>query len=294
MSNSITIIHPGVMTTVQDMGRPGLGAMGVSSSGAFDRESARAANRMVVNDEDSAVLECVVGGLEFRLAVGAIVAFAGAHGPVTVEQDGKMFTTSMNSRIVVGAGAVVRLGAFEDGLRGYVAIRGGVDVDPVLGSRATDTLGRLGPAPLRAGENLPIGDPGYALGSSVAIYPAPRHSGEKVRLDVVPGPRNNWFTEESRREFFTQTWTLSQEANRVGLRLTGKAPLRRAVTRELASEGMVPGAIQVPASGLPIIFGPDHPATGGYPVIGVLTPESLSRAGQLAPGATIRFHRARL
>nr|WP_120491269.1 biotin-dependent carboxyltransferase family protein [Corynebacterium lactis] len=294
MENSITIIHPGILTTVQDLGRVGYGSMGVSSSGSFDLESAAAANRMVVNDADAAVLECMIGGLEFRIEQGAIVAFAGAHGPVTVEQDGHKITTSMNSRLVVGAGSTVKVGTFEAGLRGYIAIRGGIDVEPVLGSRSTDTLGKLGPTPLRAGMTLAVGDPAYSTASSIAIYPAPGYSGESVRLDVVPGPRNDWFTEGSIEDFFTETWTLTQESNRVGLRLEGTKPLRRAIDRELASEGMIPGAIQVPSSGQPIIFGPDHPATGGYPVIGALTRQSLSRAGQLVPGAKVRFRRVRL
>ncbi|MDU3111504.1 biotin-dependent carboxyltransferase family protein, partial [Corynebacterium sp.] len=214
------------------------------------------------------------------------------HGEVTVEQDGKVIKTSMNSRIVVGAKAIVRLGTFDAGLRGYVAIRGGIDVAEVLGSRSYDTLGKLGPAPLQAGQVLQVGDPEYSTGSSIAIYPAPHWSSEAARLDVVPGPRADWFTRESVSDFFHETWTVTQEANRVGLRLNGTT-LERQVTHELASEGMVPGAIQVPASGQPIIFGPDHPATGGYPVIGVLTEPSLSRAGQLVPGAKVQFRRVR-
>ena len=292
MKNSIEIIRPGILTTIQDLGRAGQGSLGVSTSGAFDRDSAAAANRMVVNEENLAVLECVVGGLEFQVAEGAIISFAGAHGEVTVEQDGKVIKTSMNSRIVVGAKAIVRLGTFDAGLRGYVAIRGGIDVAEVLGSRSYDTLGKLGPAPLQAGQVLQVGDPEYSTGSSIAIYPAPHWSSEAARLDVVPGPRADWFTSESVSDFFHETWTVTQEANRVGLRLSGTT-LERQVTHELASEGMVPGAIQVPASGQPIIFGPDHPATGGYPVIGVLTEPSLSRAGQLVPGAKVKFRRVR-
>lgn len=292
-NNALKILQPGVLTTVQDLGRGGYGNMGVSSSGAFDLESATAANRMVVNDESAAVLECMAGGLEFQLAEGGIVAFAGAHGPVIIENNGKKFKTAMNSRIVVSAGAIVRIGTFDAGLRGYVAVRGGIDVEPVLGSRSTDTLGKLGPEIVRAGQVLTVGDPEYAAGSSVAIYPAPNWSTEQAKLEVVPGPRADWFADDSVQSFFNQTWVVTQETNRVGMRLEGE-PLKRSMTVELPSEGMVPGAIQVPTSGQPIIFGPDHPATGGYPVIGVLTRRALSRAGQLAPGAKVTFRRVRV
>ena len=291
MRSTITILNPGFMTTIQDRGRIGYGSLGVSSSGAFDHESAAAANRMVVNSPGAAVLECMIGGLEFRVEHSAVLAFAGAHGTVSIEQDGQRIVTAMNSRIVLGAGATVRLETFDAGLRGYVAIRGGIDVQPVLGSRSTDTLGRLGPAMVAAGDVLPVGEPAEAMNSTFAMYPAPRWSSDKVRLDVVLGPRTDWFTADSVREFFRQTWTVTQEANRVGLRMDG-IPLRRAITDELASEGMVPGAIQVPASGQPIVFGPDHPATGGYPVIGVLTAKSRATAGQLVPGTKVGFHRA--
>lgn len=292
-SNALTILQPGVLTTVQDLGRGGYGNMGVSSSGAFDLESATAANRMVVNDESAAVLECMAGGLEFQLAEGSIVAFAGAQGPVAIEHKGKKFKTAMNSRIVVGAGAIVRIGTFDTGLRGYVAVRGGIDVEPVLGSRSTDTLGKLGPDIVRAGQVLSVGNPKVTAGSSIAIYPAPHWSSEHAKLDVIPGPRADWFADDSVHAFFNQSWVVTQETNRVGMRLEGE-PLTRSVTAELPSEGMVPGAIQVPTSGQPIIFGPDHPATGGYPVIGVLTRRALSRVGQLAPGAKVTFRRARM
>ncbi|WFR66367.1 biotin-dependent carboxyltransferase family protein [Curtobacterium flaccumfaciens] len=176
------------------------------------------------------------------------------------------------------------------GLRAYLAVRGGFAVDPVLGSRSWDSLARLGPAPLAAGDVLPVGGDAEAwpLVDAVAppLVPAP---GEPVVLDAVPGPRDGWFTPEWRTLLTDQAHRVTPDSDRVGVRTTAGRPLSRAITRELPSEGVETGSLQVPPDGHPILFLADHPVTGGYPVVAVLTPASVDRAAQLRPGDPVRF-----
>jgi biotin-dependent carboxylase-like uncharacterized protein len=167
------------------------------------------------------------------------------------------------------------------GVRSYLAVRGGVTVPPVLGSRSTDTLSGIGPAPLRAGDRIPVGTSGGDVVGASAAEPAPR-----TVLPVRLGPRDDWFTPAARAALLAATWTVRPESDRVGVRLDGPV-LARARPGELPSEPTLPGAVQVPPDGRPIVFGPDAPVTGGYPVIAVVT--DLDPAAQLRPGASVRF-----
>ena len=171
------------------------------------------------------------------------------------------------------------------GLRSYLAVRGGLAVAPVLGSRSTDTLGGLGPAPLRAGETVAVGD-------EVAGPPRPHDALTLIpaglwHLDVTPGPRADWF---DLAELTARTWEVTADLDRVGVRLTG-APLTRRRDGELPSEGLVRGAVQVPPAGTPVVFGADHPTTGGYPVVAVLTDTAADRLAQARPGTRLRLRR---
>jgi biotin-dependent carboxylase-like uncharacterized protein len=179
-------------------------------------------------------------------------------------------------------GAVLVGGFPEQGLRAYLAVRGGFDVEPTLGSRSTDTLGRIGPQ-LNVGE-LRLGpDPGGELPTD--LVPAASCADE---AGVEPGPRRDWFTADAWRTLVGSRWRLSSAVDRVGARLIGPA-LERCRHDELASEGLVPGAIQVPPDGQPIVMLADHPVTGGYPVIAVVDPADLWVVAQAAPGTTLRF-----
>jgi biotin-dependent carboxylase-like uncharacterized protein len=185
-------------------------------------------------------------------------------------------------------GEVLSLGAAEGGFRSYLAIRGGADVAPVLGSRSTDTMSGIGPAPLAAGQLLPAG---HVTDSGVVGSPElqPEFPGAGVtELDIVPGPRDDWFDDAALASLCSQSWQVTPQSNRVGMRLNGE-PLRRSRDGELPSEGTVAGAIQIPPEGLPVLFLADHPITGGYPVIGVVTDEHLDRAAQVPVGGSIRF-----
>ncbi|MCA2219826.1 biotin-dependent carboxyltransferase family protein [Nonomuraea aurantiaca] len=192
----------------------------------------------------------------------------------------------MNVPFWVPAGSELRFGAPIWGLRTYLAVRGGIAVEPVLGSRSTDSLSGLGPAPLRQGTVLPVGGSGGLVEISVDLAPAGEPPPAVLR--IVPGPRDDWFAPDALAELCAEPYEVSQDSNRVGVRLRGRE-LTRAREGELPSEGMVTGAVQVPPSGQPIVFLADHPPTGGYPVIGVVREADLPIAAQLRPGDSVRF-----
>lgn len=282
----LTVLAPGPLATVQDLGRPGWAAIGVTRSGAADRSAAALANRLVGNAADAAVVEVTAGGLRVRAERTLLVAVTGAPAPVAV--DGR--AAPANAPLTLPPGAVLALDVPPVGLRSYLAVRGGIDLPPVLGSRSTDTLSGLGPSPLRAGDRLPVG----ALAADepvVDVAPVPAPSTRPV-LRVRPGPRHDWLTGAAWAALTGQEWTVSADSDRVGLRLTG-ARLERARAEELPSEGLVPGAVQVPPDGAPVLFLVDHPVTGGYPVLAVVTGADLSVAAQLRPGDVLRFRAVR-
>lgn len=284
MSGSFEVIRPGPLTTVQDLGRPGHAHLGVPRSGAADRNSLKLANRLVGNDEDAAGLECTLAGPALRFATAAVVAVTGAQAPVVV--DGESF--EVNAAIDVPAGGVLDVGAASAGLRAYIAVRGGVEAEPVLGSRSRDTLSGLGPEPLAQGDTLAFGDP---QGPRPAIGVAPVASPPAVTtLRVTAGPRADWFAPKALELLAGAEWEVANESNRSGARLNGP-PLPRLREGELLSEGLVEGAIQVRHSGLPMIMLADHPTTGGYPVIAVVVGEDISAAAQARPGQKVRFRR---
>lgn len=274
---SLTVLATGPLTTVQDGGRPGQGALGVGRSGACDRAAARLANRLVGNHPDAAVLEVTLGGLAVRAGADVVVATTGAR-----------CSPAHNTPVVLRAGRELRLALPPAGLRTYVAVRGGIAVEPVLGSRSTDLLAGLGPPALSAGDVLPVGAPTAPM-PGVDLAPVPDPPGGEVSVRVLPGPRADWFA--SPAALAGGAWTVTGESNRIGLRLAG-VPLERARGGELASEGMVRGALQVPPSGQPVLFLADAPVTGGYPVIGYVADADVDRCGQLRPGQTLRFRGA--
>jgi biotin-dependent carboxylase-like uncharacterized protein len=277
----IVVVRPGPLTTIQDLGRPGLGALGVGPSGAADRSSLIAANRLVGNPDGAAGLEVTLGGLAVSFTSAALVSVGGAECPVRL--DGVAVTGE--AAIRCPAGSRLELGTARDGLRGYLAVRGGIDVEPVLGSRSTDTLAGLGPPKLRAGDRLPVGS---GLVRDVVAMPQQAHSAAEAPLRVLAGPRLDWFAAGALELLCSTAWTVMPASDRVGLRLGGP-PLERTVTRELPSEPMVRGAVQVPPDGQPVLLLADYPVTGGYPVIAVVADADTDRAAQLRPGRPVRF-----
>ncbi|MGY2082735.1 5-oxoprolinase subunit C family protein [Blastococcus sp. SYSU DS0539] len=281
----LTVLAPGPLTTVQDAGRTGWASIGVPRSGAADGPAAALANRLVGNRPAAAVLETTAGGLRLRAERTVLVAVTGAPVPVSI--DGRPAPFAAPTTLL--AGAVLALGGPPAGLRSYLAVRGGVDVPPVLGSRSTDTLSGLGPPVVTAGTRLPVGS---LAGEEPVVDVAPvGPPPDRPVLRVLPGPRRDWLDAAAWAALVGQPWRVSPDSDRVGLRLAGPR-LRRARAGELASEGLVPGAVQVPPDGAPVIFLADHPVTGGYPVLAVVVTADLPVAAQLRPGDVVRFRSA--
>ena len=277
----LEVVRAGPLTTVQDAGRPGLAHLGIPRSGAVDLPALRQANQLVGNPSDHAGLEITLTGAVLRPTAPVTVAIAGA--PATVTIDGG--AAEWGAAVAVPAGATLKIGPARRGVRTYLAVAGGIEVDPVLGSRSTDVLAGLGPPVIRDGDRLPLGDP-VGAPASHRLTP-PEHSAVlRVRL----GPRDDWFTPDAIATLFSAEYTVSPTSNRIGVRLTGP-PLPRAIEGELPSEGLVTGAIQVPAGGQPLVFLADHPTTGGYPVIGVVAGDDLPIVAQARPGTKLRFQR---
>lgn len=295
------------------------------AAGAADAASARQANRVVGNSSEAAVIETLLGGLALRASGHHVLALAGAEGgaritPATTADSAGTVANTVSADDADTAfgpaestpvsrpvpprtpfalydGEVLTLDEPEAGLRTYVAVRGGFDADAELGSRSTDTLSGLGPASLCAGSVVPVGSSAAGQGAvgnpEQPLCRMPR-VGATTTLRVTPGPREDWFGEAGLQRLVGQDWEVGTQSNRIGVRLEAPqgpsgAPLERIREGELASEGVVAGALQVPPSGLPVLFLADHPVTGGYPVIAVVVPQDLTLAAQLPPGATVRF-----
>jgi len=269
----IEILATGPLATVQDLGRESLAALGVPRSGAFDRGSLRLANRLVGNTEDAAAVEVTLGGLAVRLHDAATVALTGAA----------CGGLAWSAAVSLPAATTITLAPPRTGLRSYLAVRGGLTVDPVLGSRSTDTLSGLGPDPLRPGDRIDVG-----TASSPVVGETGATDMRLRPLRVDPGPRTDWFAGDPLADLVRARWTVRGDSDRVGVRLDGPA-LVRTHDGELPSEPTLPGALQVPPDGRPIVLGPDGPVTGGYPVVGVV--RDLDALAQLRPGDPVRFAR---
>lgn len=287
---AVEVVRAGPLCTVQDLGRPGYAHLGVPRSGAVDPPALRLANRLVGNPEGAAGLEVTVTGCVLRPLGSVTIAVTGGYAAVRV--DGRPVAWGLPRP--VPAGAEISVGPCRTGVRSYVAISGGVAVPAVLGSRSTDTLSGLGPAAVRDGDVLPLGEP---AGQPPAVdHPAPVPYRSAVVLRVRPGPRAGWFA----TGLAGTSYVVSPTGNRVGVRLRGPSLPRSATgsaadgsPRELPSEGMVLGAVQVPADGQPLIFMADHPTTGGYPVVAVVHPDDLPALAQARPGTPVTFRPAR-
>ncbi|MFJ5550768.1 biotin-dependent carboxyltransferase family protein [Streptomyces sp. NPDC093225] len=277
----LEVVRPGALTTVQDLGRPGYAHVGVPHSGALDLPALALANRLLGNPDGAAGLETTVDGVALRAAAPVTVAVTGAPCPVRVA--GR--PAAWGAPVRVPAGAVLEVGRAVAGLRTYVAVRGGLAVPAVLGSRSADLLSGLGPAPLAPGVRLPVGPAPTAPVAGVDVVRAPAPPAELV-LPVRPGPRDDWFRAG---ELFGARYRVAPASNRIGLRTEGGPGLTRVREGELPSEGMVLGAVQVPPDGLPVVFLADHPVTGGYPVVGVVPPPALALAAQARPGTPLVF-----
>jgi biotin-dependent carboxylase-like uncharacterized protein len=283
----LEILRPGPLALIEDLGRAGFAHLGVTRSGAADRRAHTLANRLVANPDDRATIEVTLGGFAARVRGGDVdIAVTGADANPAVNGT----TFGVNSIQRVRDGDVISLSTPRAGLRSYLAVRGGIDVEPVLESHSYDTMSTIGPSPLQAGDVLPIGE-------HTADYPrldqAPVAAIEEhlVEVNVVPGPHEDWLVDPD--AVVHTIWMASDRSDRVGMRLEGRPLQHRGPDRQLPSEGATRGAIQIPPSGLPVILGPDHPVTGGYPVVGVVTDEDIDKVAQIRPGQYVRLHWSR-
>jgi biotin-dependent carboxylase-like uncharacterized protein len=287
---TLEILRTGPLALVEDLGRPGLAHLGVTRSGAADRRSHTLANRLVANPHDRATIEVTFGGFSARVRGGGkdgvAIAVTGADTDPSV--NGVPF--GINSIHYAHDGEIISLGAPHTGLRSYVAVRGGIEVDPVLGSRSYDVMSAIGPRPLRAGDQLTVGDH-TADFPELDQAPVAAIAKDLLELLVVPGPRDDWFANPD--ALVHTEWVVTNLSDRVGMRLNGPPLQLHDRDRQLPSEGATRGAIQVPPNGLPVILGPDHPVTGGYPVIGVVADEDIDKVAQIRPGQHVQMHWSR-
>jgi biotin-dependent carboxylase-like uncharacterized protein len=276
----IHVEKPGSLTLIEDLGRPGYAHLAVPRSGAADRPACIRANHLVGNADGAAVLEMTLLGAQLRFDADALIALTGADMGACL--DGVLLDGE--AAVAVRAGQTLACGAARRGVRTYLAVAGGLDAPLTLGSCSHDVLSGLGPAPLRAGDRLAIG----AMRAAPRKVSAPPVMPDVPVLRFLPGPRADWFAASALGSLTASPYTVSPDSNRIAVRLQGEA-LRRAIPDELRSEGLVPGAIQAPADGQPVVMLADHPTTGGYPVIGVVLPDDLWLLAQARPGSPVRF-----
>jgi len=298
---SLQVLKPGLLTTVQDQGRWGSQRHGVVVGGAVDGFAARVANMIVGNDEHCAVLELALVGPELRALDNALVAVCGADFDFRV--GGK--TAQRNRPVLVQAGEVLSFGQVRQGARAWLAVAGGIDVPVVLGSRSTYARGRMGGIegrPLIAGDAVPVGAPSACavrmrqslqaageVSPHWSVRPETLGSGpEPGRVRAVPGPEWELFTLEARQRLFRETYAVTKDVDRMGMRLAG-LPLELAEPRDEISSAVNVGVVQVPASGQPIVLLVGRQTVGGYPRIAEVATVDLGRLAQLKPGDPLGF-----
>lgn len=283
----ISVLKPGMLTTVQDRGRWGYQSEGVPVAGPMDPCSFRLANALVGNATAAAALEITLLGPELEFGSERIVAIAGAEFDVTVDKR----TAPMNAPFIVPAGARLRFGDRRRGARAYVAIAGGVATRPVLGSRSTHVItgiGGLEGRPLRAGDRLPLepaADVRAASGRHAPVVSLPEG---QARLRVMPGPQAEYFKADAMAQLQSGPYIVGPQSDRMGFRLQGPQ-LVHARGADIISDATPLGVLQVPASGQPILLMADRQTTGGYPKIATVISADISIAGQLRPGDAITF-----
>jgi antagonist of KipI len=299
----IEVQAPGLLTTVQDLGREGFGPLGVSPSGAADAVALRIGNRLVGNEEGAAGLEMTLHGGTFSFPMGAVLALTGSDFDATLDGNPVEMWTAFETR----PGQVLRLGTTRSGARCYLCVRGGIETKLFLGSASTHLLSGLGGyegRALRKGDVLSIGAAGTIDKRRLSPEALEKIKPRKV-LRVTPGPQSDWFPEAAQKMFYESTYRVAEESNRMGIRLlgsaipmlsigvgreeTGRNACPTGVAGEMISEGVALGAVQVPEGGQPIILFVEQQTTGGYPKIANVISEDFHSLGQLRPRDEIRF-----
>lgn len=291
LRHALTVIDPGARCLFVDRGRPGHAHLGVSPSGAADPDSYALANRLVANRVGCTELELLVGGLIMRTETTLRIALTGAPRAVRINDT----PAAMNAPLTLHDGDMLSVGTAGQrgavGVYTYLAAFGGFVAAHVLGSASTDVLGGVGPPPIAIDDDVWVWSGAGETSASVDVAPV-RAASDPVALRVLEGPRGDRFASDAVDQLCRGVYTVTPASNRVAIRLDGP-PIAPITQAELASEGIIAGAVQIPPDGRPIVFGPDHPTTGGYPVLAVVVASDLGRAAQAQPGARISFVRAR-
>ncbi len=282
----LEVMSPGVLTTVQDKGRDGFAHLGVPASGPMDMIAFRLANAVVGNGPECAALELTALGGRYRVMGGECVLCLG--GAVDAQADGRALEPWVGHRLTEGSELVV--GRIQRGLRAYLTLAGGIDTQPVLGSRATlarASLGGLNGRALAKGDRLPLAEQ-TDVGRRRCLHAHLTALYSSGPLSVVMGPQQEAFTDASLLTFLQSRYRVSTHADRMGYRMVGPA-LAHVYGADMVSDAVVPGSIQVPGNGQPIIALHDRQTTGGYPKIATLIGADLARVGQLRPGQSVAF-----
>lgn len=283
----LEVIDPGMQSSVQDLGRCGYSQFGVPRSGAFDSRSLRLGNALLANDPSDAAIELTMIGGSYRVHRDTVACVTGANAPdLYAEHSGRRTPMQTGRAYKLNTGATIHVGRFQDGIRAYLCFSGGVQTEPILGSRSslvslpTAGLGRA----LRKGDTLPLGS-AHPIGKSRPELPV-RSSVSRVR--IVPGIHWASFSDQQRSEMAGPVFQVSNHSNRAGVRLSDTA-ISGPIPQRIPSIGMLPGFIQIPASGTPIILGVDGPTMGGYPVIASVIQADMPMIAQAAPRDELRF-----
>lgn len=289
MSRELIVRNPGLLSLIQDAGRSGFQRYGVSVGGAVDQDALLIGNLLVGNDLDAAVIEVMFGGAEFEFGEDAVVAITGAD--LQSNLDGT--PVSMWESFFASAGSILRLVAPISGIRSYLAVAGGIDSSPVLGSRSTHVssgLGGLSGGPLKTGDRIPIGEMTGKFEAGARLPDELRTNyGNDLMVRVIPGPQQEQFSEAGVKAFYSSSYTVTGDSDRQGLRLDGPQIESIDGRYDIVSDAVVFGAIQVPGDGKPIVLLADRQTTGGYAKIGVAATVDLPLLAQASPGTAIRF-----
>lgn len=285
---AVSVIKPGMLTTIQDLGRWGFQSRGVPVAGPMDPVSHRLANALVGNSRDAALLEVTLLGPELEFEDERLVAVAGAEFDLSLD----LRQVPSHAPFTVAAGSRLRFGARRLGARAYLAVSGGITVAPTLGSRSThlaSAMGGVGGRALIAGDRLPLGDPsrihGMALAPQDAVVALPDHH---AAIRVLPGPQAEYFAPDALDVLRSAPYVVAHNSDRMGFRLEGPR-LTHARGADIISDATPLGVLQIPASGQPILLMADRQTTGGYPKIATVITADMTIAGQLAPADTITF-----
>ena len=286
--NALVVLKPGMLTTIQDRGRWGWQSRGVPVAGPMDPCGHRVANALVGNHVDAASLEITLLGPELAFEDERLAAVAGAEFDVAVDDR----AAPWNAAFLVPSGARLRFRGRKQGARAYLAVAGGIDVTPTLGSRSTHVLSAMGGLDgraVKAGDRIPLGDRSTARGAAPAldapVVPLPR--GEAV-IRVLPGPQLDYFSSDALDVLRSAPYAIAQNSDRMGFRLAGPT-IGHARGADIISDATPLGVLQVPASGQPILLMADRQTAGGYPKLATVITADMAVAGQLGPGDAIRF-----